>query len=300
MKILSYFFSILIASLCIILNGNSQEMTTKENAAYKVGDYEVFVLVEGGGDAETDLLINAPADITAKYTPNGTFPIATNAVLVKGKGKVWLIDTGYGWNILKNMENHGVSPRDVDHILLTHMHGDHIGGMLSDGEPVFPNASVIIGDKELAYWTSDDEMNKVPHNQREYFHTAQKVLEQYGQKVESVQALALNGNYADGIFPIEGYGHTPGHIMFLISDGDEKLLVWGDLTHALAVQMPHPEISVIYDVYPDMARESRLKALKYLAGKDIAVIGMHIPDLQPGKIVKDDNSGGYKFEPARK
>lgn len=263
---------------------------------YKVGNYEVFVITEGGGDADTSLLIDAPADVTAKYAPNGIFPIATHAVLVKGKGKVWLIDTGYGWNIIGNMKKLGIECQDVDHILLTHLHGDHIGGMLSNGNQVFPNASVTVGDREVAYWTSDAEMNKLPTDQHGGFHTAQKVLKQYGTKVKQVQGAILDGDYGDGIFPIEGYGHTPGHIMFLISDGGEKLLVWGDLTHALAIQMPHPEISVIYDVYPDMARETRLKVLEHLADKDIAVIGMHVPVPQPGKIVKDKVSGGYKFD----
>ncbi len=67
-------------------------------------------------------------------------------------------------------------------------------------------------------------------------------------------------------------------------------------THALAIQMPHPEISVKYDVDPDMARETRLKVLEYLSGKDIAVIVMHVPAPQPGKIVKDKDSGGYRFD----
>lgn len=295
MRALSYLFSILIVFLCISFNGYSQELTTELNTGYKVGDYEVFVFAEGSGDAETGLLIDASADITAKYAPNGTFPITTNVVLIKRKGKVWLIDTGYGWKIFEHMKNLGVECQDVDQILLTHMHGDHVGGMLLDGNPVFVNSSIAVSDKELAYWSSEVEMNKFPPDQRGNFHTVQKIKEQYGTKVKTVQALALDGDYGDGIFPIEAYGHTPGHIMYLISDGGEKLLVWGDLTHALAIQMPHPEISITYDVDPDMARETRLKVLEYLADKDIAVIGMHVPVPQPGKIVKDEISGGYKF-----
>jgi len=268
------------------------------SGGYKVGDYEVFVLTEGGGNANISLLIDAPADVTAKYAPNGTFPNATNAVLIKGKGKIWLVDTGHGRNIFGDMKKLGIDPQDVDHVLLTHMHGDHIGGLLLDGVPAFPNASVTVGDREVAYWTSEAEMNKLPVSKHGSFRNAQKVLTQYGPKIEQVQALALGGDYGDGIFPIEGYGHTPGHIMFLISDGNEKLLIWGDLTHALAIQMPHPEISVRYDVDPNMARETRLKVLEYLSGKDIAVIGMHVPALQPGKILKDETSGGYRFESA--
>jgi len=175
---------------------------------YKVGNYEVFVLTEDGGDAETGMLIDVPADVTAKYAPKGTFPIATHAVLIKGKGKVWLIDTGYGWNVLTNMKKLGIEPQDVDEVLLTHMHGDHIGGMLSDGKPAFPNASVTVSEREVAYWTSEAEMNKLPASLHENLLMTKNVLAQYGTKVEQVQPLALDGDYGDGIFPIEGYGHT--------------------------------------------------------------------------------------------
>ncbi len=267
------------------------------SAGYKVGSYEVFVLTEGGGDAEISFLKDAPSAVTDQYAPDGIFPIATHAVLVKGKDKVWLIDTGYGWNVVENMKKIGVQPSDVDHILLTHLHGDHIGGMLADGKPLFPNATVTVGDKEATYWMSDAEMNKLRPDLHEGFHMAKVALAAYGPKVEYVQALPLGSDSGNGIFPVEGYGHTPGHIMFLISDGGEKLLVWGDITHALPIQMPHPEISVIYDTDPDMARETRIKVLEYLAGKDIAVIGMHIPVAQPGKVVKDSAAGGYRFEP---
>ena len=105
---------------------------------------------------------------------------------------------------------------------------------------VVQTRSIAVGDKERAYWNSDVEMNKFLPDQHGNFHTVQKIKEQYGTKVKTVQALALNGDYGDGIFPIEAYGHTPGHIMYLISDGGEKLLVWGDLTHALLYRCHTP------------------------------------------------------------
>lgn len=287
---------VLCTVLLAVVTYCSAQQAGSVSAGYKVGSYEVFVLTEGGGDAEISFLKDAPAEVTDKYAPDGIFPIATHAVLVKGKDKVWLIDTGYGWNVVKNMQKVGVEPEDVDHILLTHLHGDHIGGMLADGKPVFPNSSVTVGETEVAYWTSDAEMNKLSADQHQWFHMAQAVLAAYTPKVEYVKSLSLGSDYGDGIFPIEAYGHTPGHIMFLISDGGEKLLVCGDIIHALPIQMPHPEISAHADINPGMAAETRIKVLEYLAGKDIAVIGMHIPVAQPGKVVKDPASGGYKFE----
>lgn len=286
--------------VCLIIVNIATIAAAQEMAAYSVGDYKVYILTEGGGEADKDLLIDAPANVISTYAPDGTFPIATHAVLIKGKGKIWLVDTGNGKKILENLNELGIKSTDVDHVLLTHMHGDHIGSMLSEGKPTFPNAAVTLDKKEVAYWTSETEMNKFPLDRRNGFNAAQEMLRQYGEKVEQVVASSLDGIHDDGIFPIEAYGHTPGHIMYLISSGGEKMLIWGDLTHALAIQMPHPEISVKYDINPDMARETRLKVLEYISDKDIVVIGMHVPAIQPGKIVKDEASGGYRYDSIRK
>ena len=107
--------------------------------------------------------------------------------------------------------------------------------------------------------------------------------------------MAVGSETGDGIQPLAAYGHTPGHAMFLIQDSGEQLLIWGDLAHAMAVQMAHPKISVTYDVDPDMARESRQKVLKYVAEEGIPIAGMHIPTPGTGKVEKDGK--GYVFLP---
>lgn len=266
--------------------------------AYMVGKYEVYVLTEGSGDGNTGILIDAPNSVLAEYAPDGTFPIATNAVLIKGPRSTTLIDTGYGRHIFGQMEAVGVSPEDIHFVYLTHMHGDHIGGMLHDGEKAFTNALVAVSKKEYDYWTSDVEMNKLPENRRGNFLSAREVLEKYKGKLavmdEDIIGSVSDENPRAGF--LRAYGHTPGHVMFLIKDGGERLLIWGDLTHAIAVQMPHPEISVTYDHDPDMARESRLEVLEYVARNNIPVTGMHLPEPKIGTVVKKEG-GGYDFIP---
>lgn len=102
---------------------------------------------------------------------------------------------------------------------------------------------------------------------------------------------------AEGIFPIKVYGHTPGHTAFMVVSDGERLLIWGDITHAMAVQMPHPEISVTYDVDPDAARALRLKILEYVAAHKIPVAGMHIA--WPGIGTVEKAAQGYEFTPAK-
>ena len=266
---------------------------------FKVGSYEVYVLTENSGTGNTGILIDAPQAVLEEYAPDGTFPNAVNAVLIKGPGKTWLIDTGFGRNIFDRMAALGVTPEEVDVVLLTHMHGDHIGGMFRNDEKTFPHAEVVVSQKEYDYWSSEAEMNKLPENRRGSFLAAQKVFSGYGGSLTKVEPSAIGDKLPEGITAVSAYGHTPGHVGFMVSDNGNRLLVWGDLAHAMAVQMPHPEISVTYDVDPDVARESRLEILRYIAvqtdsGDAIRVVGMHVPAVYPGVIHVEGN--GYRFQ----
>ena len=270
--------------------------------AFRLGGYEIYVLTENAGEGSTGILIDAPESVLREYAPGGTFPNAVNAVLVRGKGKVWLIDTGFGRHIFDMMAGLGISPGDVDYVLLTHMHGDHTGGMFRNGAKAFPNAEVVVSQKEYDYWSSRAEMEKLPENRRGNFVSAQKIFTEYGERLKTVDPYRIGNNLPEGISPVAAYGHTPGHIMFMVRDGREQLLVWGDLTHALAVQMPHPEISVTYDTDPEMARQSRMEVLRHIAEKDshrlvrnIPVVGMHIPAVYPGRVYGHGNGDSYEF-----
>ena len=101
-----------------------------------------------------------------------------------------------------------------------------------------------------------------------------------------------------GIYAVEAYGHTPGHTMFLLNSGGERLLIWGDLTHAMAVQIPRPAVTVTFDVDTAAAAATREKVLKFVSENEIPVAGMHIAYPGIGDIVLDpENPGGYEFMP---
>lgn len=259
----------------------------------RVGEYSLHVLTEMQRTVNTGILIHASEDVLKQYAPDGTFPNAVNAVLIKKGDEVWLADTGFGRNIFQQMDSLGVSPEDVDHIILTHMHVDHISGMLRDDKPAFPNADVRVSEKEYQYWSSEEEMMKQPEDRRGNFLLAQKVFSEYGDRIKTERPLPVGSNTEDGILMLEGYGHTPGHVMYLIKSGKDELLIWGDLTHAVTIQTAHPEVSVMYDFDPNQARESRIKALEYVTKLNIPVVGMHIPFGGTGFVEKV--ADGYSF-----
>ena len=260
----------------------TEQQTTEESPEpIRVGAYEVYVLQETLGTGNTDILIDAPEEVLTQYAPDGTYPTATNAVLVRRGDRVWLIDTGFGRTIFDRMASLGIVPEDVDEVLLTHMHGDHIGGMLREGVKAFPNATVLLAEREFDHWSGIGN------------EAAMNIFSEYGDAVRKLSPVEIDAPVQDGITPIAAYGHTPGHTVFMLKDGDEQLLVWGDVAHAMAVQMPHPEISVRYDTDPAAARESRLKVLRHVAEAGIPVVGMHIPATMTGKV--HANGDGYEF-----
>jgi Zn-dependent hydrolases, including glyoxylases len=288
---------VIILVFTILFMGNLLVTAQQKNTfTYKVGDYELILLSEGQNEGSPKILIGATPEMIKKAMPNGNYPSAVNAFLIKMPDKNILVDTGHGRNLFANLKSVGVAPEDIHTLIITHMHGDHIGGMLKDGKILFPNAKVQIGEVERNYWVSEKEMNKLPENRRGSFQSAQNVLKAYADKLEIVRLTDIEAKKGDGVFFIKAYGHTPGHTACLIQSGESKLLIWADLTHVMAIQMQHPEIAVTYDVNPEQAIKSRKQILEFVAKYGIPVAGMHIPYPGIGKI--ESSGQGYKFTPA--
>lgn len=283
---MKYLFTFLII---ISMSGFVAAQSTPSVFTYKVGKTEISLLNENQGQGNAGILIDATADILKETAPNGTFSNAINAFFIKTPDKKILADTGLGKKLFDNLSSLGVKPEDIDILLLTHMHGDHIGGMLKDDKKAFPNAKVYISELEYKYWTSDQVKNELANN----------VLSAYKDQIVLFTPSTPDGK-KEALLPeitaIEAYGHTPGHTMFLVESANDKLLIWGDLTHAQAVQIPNPQVAVTYDVDPEQAVASRIATLQYVSKNNIPVAGMHIPDTGMGRVVVDKNNG-YKFEP---
>ena len=282
-----------------------------QNAAklytHKVGEYELILLQEAQQTSEPGILYNATGEMIKETMPDGTFQSAVNAFLVKTPDVNILIDTGFGRKLFDNLSLAGVQPEDISYVYLTHMHGDHIGGLLRDGKVAFPNATLCVSRQEVDYWTSEEAMSSVPENRRGGFVAAQNVIAAYKQnaKFELLEPEILgqgvyNARHSsakkpEGIVPYQAFGHTPGHTMYMIYSEDEKLLVWADLTHVIPIQMAYPEVSVVYDVDPEMAAKARKGVLEVVAGYEIPVAGMHVAYPGMGWIEKEGK--GYRFVP---
>jgi glyoxylase-like metal-dependent hydrolase (beta-lactamase superfamily II) len=287
---------VLIFLVAVAVQGKEEKKTT-----FNVGSFEVSLLTDGINKGTTDLLIGATPAMISKYAPTGTFDLAINSFMVRANGKTILVDSGMGMNLLKNLKALKIDAKQVNIILITHMHFDHIGGLLSKGKAVFPNAEIYIAKQELDYWTSAAEAAKLPEEKRHNFVQAQEVAAAYKDKLHLFTPIEVGSdkeNLFAGFRGLAAFGHTPGHTCYLIESDGEKLLIWGDLAHAMALQMPYPKVGLAFDVDPKKAIAARQKILEYVVKNKIPVAGMHIVPPARGQITKSGVSGeSYEYTP---
>jgi glyoxylase-like metal-dependent hydrolase (beta-lactamase superfamily II) len=273
-------------------------------ASCKIGPYNVFSLSEGPGMWPGDLLLGATWEQKAACLPDGAFLATTNAFLVRGPGVNILADAGYGTDLPEQLDALEVAPERIDAVLITHMHVDHIGGLLRDGAPAFLNALLCVSAPEAAYWDDAEAMRLLPESERENFLRAQQVLRAYGDRVRLFRPGPPEAPFS-GLLPeipdiraIAAYGHTPGHTLFLIGSGGGQLLLWGDLICAMAIQMPCPEVALTFDHDRGASVSARLRILRYASERNMLVGGSHIPWPGMGRVAADPAAaGGYLFTP---
>ena len=264
--------------LSILITLIATPVLSQNTFVYNTAKAEVILLAEINSNRKADNLIGYTPEIAAETAPDNTYPGGTNAFLVKTDGKNILVDTGLGRELFKNLETHGVKPEDVSIILITHLHPDHFLGLVREDKRAFPRAKIYLSLKES---------ENTPEN-------AKKILELYAGDIIIFEPKEDPTSLVHGISSMAAYGHTPGHTVFIV----DNLMIWGDLTHAMAIQMPYPRVAISYDSDPVMAVNSRLRILEYITKNKMTVAGMHIPYPSIGK-VSSIGAEKYLFTPAK-
>jgi glyoxylase-like metal-dependent hydrolase (beta-lactamase superfamily II) len=252
---------------------------------HKVGRFEVFMLVENQGGGRTSILRGASEAQIKQYLPNGTYQSETNTFIVRSPDSIIVIDTGFGGALFEGMKKLGIAPEQVDAVLLTHLHGDHIGGLAKNGKALFPKAAIYLAGQEKEYWTVT-AVNQGAVTALAPYSAVTKTFAPGGLNTNTVTILP-------GINAVAAFGHTPGHTMYLLESEGSSLLIWGDLMHVQDIQFPVPSISVSYDTDPAAAAVVRVQVLEYAAKTGTPVAGMHLVYPAMGTVTTEKS--GFRF-----
>ncbi len=272
---------------------------------FPLGEMEVTTVRDGAVVAEDPHTIFgidvAPEDVQAlaqaNFLPPDKLENGFTPTLLNTGAELVLFDSGNGAGRRPNaghtrqrLAEAGVPPEAIDVVVLTHFHPDHIGGLMEDGAPAFPNARYVAGAAEYDFWS--------PPEKAEAEATAR-----VGQLVQSnVVPLAEKTTFVKpgdqvlpGVTAVGSHGHTPGHLSYLIEGGGRQLLVLGDVANHFVLSIQRPDWHVRFDMDKDAGAATRKEVLGMLAAERMPFVGYHMPS--PGVGFVEAAEGGFRFVP---
>jgi glyoxylase-like metal-dependent hydrolase (beta-lactamase superfamily II) len=257
----------------------------------KVGDLEVTALFDGPGVFGVNWLNGQKTKdgvLKALQDDPHLLDIADAGYLVNTGKQLILVDAGSGtWfgggkfgHLVANLRSAGYTPEEIDIVLVTHLHSDHIGGLTTqDGKIVFPNADIYVAKADNDFWLSQEIAAKAPKEAQEFFQSAQGIAAPY-IKAGKWRTFTDSDPIVDGMQIVPLRGHTPGHTGYEFSSQGKKILFWGDVMHVQRLQLPDPKVTVVFDVDSTGAAVTRDQLLRKLASGDVLIAGPHM--LFPG------------------
>ena len=272
-----------------------------------LGDFEITALSDGTVPLEVrKLLTNTTPQKVDQLLKRSflTDPVETSvtAFLVNTGSKLVLIDTGSGnlfgptlGNLINNLKAAGYQPEQVDEIYITHMHADHVGGLMAGDKLAFPNAVVRADQRDADFWLSQANLDAAPAGAKDFFKGAMVSLNPY---IAAGKFKPFNGSgeLTPGIGAVSTYGHTKGHTIYMVESKGQKLAVLGDLMHVGAVQFSNPSVTIEFDTDSKMAAMQRKKTYAEGAKQGFWLAVAHLPFPGIGHIRAAND--GYVFYPA--
>jgi len=271
-----------------------------------VGEFEVTALSDGTVALPVDTLLTNTTKARSDKTLARNFlksPVETsvNGYLINTGSKLVLIDSGAAGlfgptlgNLLANLKAAGYQPEQVDEVYITHMHPDHVGGLMAGDKMAFPNAIVRADQRDADFWLSQANLDKAPADAKGFFQGAMASLNPY---VAAGKFKPFNGDtdLVPGVKAIAAPGHTPGHSLYVVESGGQKLVLWGDLMHVAAVQFAEPAVTIAFDTDSKAAALQRKRAYAEAAKGGYLVGSAHLSFPGLGHLRAEGK--GYAFVP---
>ena len=300
---------LLLAALSVAAMARAAGPAPKTQPGYyrmMLGDFEITALSDGTLELPIiDLLRTSHKRTATALARKGlASPVETsvNAYLINTGAKLVLIDAGAGISfgptlgkLVASLQAAGYTPDQVDEIYITHMHGDHLGGITADGKPVYPNAIVRVEQKDADFWLDAKTMESAPQEARNFFRIAMAAVEPY-QAAGRLRPFSGETELVPGVRAVPARGHTPGHTVYVVESRGQKLVLWGDIMHVAAVQFPDPSVTITFDTDSRAAATARRKVFADAAQRGLWVGAAHVSFPGLGKLRPDGK--GYDWIPA--
>ncbi len=273
---------------------------------FKLGDFEITTISDSESFVDGPFpLIGQNADEASvrklmrdNLLPEHKYQPGFTPTLINTGKEIVLIDTGNGstgfvprpdggW-LAAQLGPAGFKPEDIDIVLLSHGHLDHVGGIIENGQPLFPNARYVIGAIEHDFWAPEGKFSG----------DMEKFAGIYRASVNPVAGkltfIKPGDDVVSGIRAIEAYGHTPGHLAFMIESGSKQALFWGDCAHHQVASLAHPEWHCVFDTDKEQGAATRRRIFDMAATDRLPVIGYHMPFPSLG-FVETIAPGSYRW-----
>ena len=273
----------------------AQEDGRQENArkrGFELGEFSVATLLAGTRTAEGDMQETFGMNVSAEeftevseanFIPADKGQFFFTPTVVSTGGETVLFDTGLdAAGITAPLSEAGIAPEDVSVVVLTHMHGDHIGGLTGeDGTPTFANARYVTGQAEFDAWAKMDN---------EGFEAKVRPL------AEKMTFVGDGDSVVSGITGMAAHGHTPGHMVYMLESGGERLLLVADTANHYVWSLAYPDWEVRFDMDKAQAAATRKEVFGMLAAERIPFVGYHMPFPGTG-FVETRGEGGFRYVP---
>lgn len=275
---------------------------------FKLGDAEVTVVSDGPlplGDPTGTFTGATKEEVAKMLTDNFLSPtnvvLEQNSPIVNFGERLVLFDTGMGASkafgpttgrLTKSMNEAGIKPEDIDAIVCSHAHIDHIGGIVDDtGKVLFPNAQVYLAQSDFDFWTDE---GKLGSPLKDFVLHARKNLLPVRDRIKFFKD---GEQFLPGITAIAAPGHTVGHTIFNVDSGGKSFVFLGDLTHHQILLLERPRMEFAYDSDPKQAAATRVKLLDTIAANKTPVMSYHFPWPGFGNIAKAGDGFRYYAQP---
>jgi glyoxylase-like metal-dependent hydrolase (beta-lactamase superfamily II) len=270
---------------------------------YKVGDFEVTALLDFSRPSEKPETIfgtnQKPDDVAAllqaNFLPSDMLVNMFTPLVVNTGKELVLFDTGLGaangGQLQDRLKAAGFSAEQIDVVVITHCHPDHIGGVATDGKANFPNARYVIGETEYQFWSAPERMSGGTEG------PAKLVAANVTPFRDKMTFMKDEGEVVSGIRAIAAHGHTPGHMAFHLESSGKRLLIGADFCNHYVLSLQRPDWEVKFDADKAAAAATRKKMLDMIAADRIPFTSYHMPFPAVG-FVEKTAEGGYRYVPA--